>query len=183
VLPAELGHRLGTFSAVFDCLRALGRPITIVETGCLRAAGNYAGDGQSTLLFADLVDEIGGDVFSVDISPQSVAAAISVVGRRVDLYCMDSVKYLARFPRGIDLLYLDSYDFDGNEPMKSAIHHLYELAAAAKNLHSGTIVLVDDTSRRTGVFFGKGMLIAEYMAKIDAKILCEGETQIAWLIP
>ena len=42
--------RAVTFRAVYERLLARKpRDITVVETGCLRSAGNWAGDGQSTL--------------------------------------------------------------------------------------------------------------------------------------
>lgn len=177
-----LGHRFATFAAVFGHLRKRARPVSIVETGCLRDPGNYAGDGQSTLLFAQLIDELGGDLTSVDISPAAIAAAHSVVGNRARLICQDSVAFLAGHKRPIDLLYLDSFDFDGNAPLKSATHHLFELCAAFKNLFAGSIVLADDTPRRAGKLFGKGMLVGEFMDRIGAPIFTEGETQVAWIM-
>lgn len=177
-----LGHRFSTFEAVLGQIEFLGRPVCIVETGCVRVADNWAGDGQSTRIFDALINEIGGAVHSVDISEHSVGVARSLVSSKTTVTCGDSLKFLGEFRGEIDLLYLDSFDFNGNEPLVSATHHLYELCAAYKHLRSGSIVLVDDTSIRFGKFFGKGMLIAEFMSRVGHKILTEGETQIAWTI-
>lgn len=178
-----LGHRYDTFAAVLGRLRDVGRPVSIVETGCLREIDNWAGDGQSTRLFDWLTGDIGGRVISIDVDPQAIETARRIVSRRVLLVCDDGVGYLYRWiTAAIDLLYLDSLDFDGNNPLVSATHHLFELTAAMPNLRAGSIVLVDDTSRPHGKWFGKGMLIAQYMERIGAPILVEGETQVAWTL-
>lgn len=182
----QLGHRALTFRAVFEQLCTKQSPC-IVETGCLRYAGNFAGDGQSTLLFDCLAQHVGGKVYSVDISPDAIEVARNSVSPDVSLTCGDSVSFLAQFEQPIDLLYLDSFDFDANEPIPSALHHMYELCAAMPNLRPGSIVLVDDTSidnvwRVHGRWFGKGMLIASYMKKIGSPIFVEGETQVAWML-
>ncbi len=52
---AEAGPRLAlreiSFRKVFAYLDSINGPLTIVETGCARAQGNWAGDGQSSVLF------------------------------------------------------------------------------------------------------------------------------------
>lgn len=52
---AEAGPRLArreeTFRKMFKYLDELSQPVSIVETGCTRLKGNWAGDGQSTVLF------------------------------------------------------------------------------------------------------------------------------------
>lgn len=166
----RLGHRASTFRAVLE--RLPSHPL-IVETGCAREADNWAGDGQSTLVF----DAVGARVYSVDSSPVSVAYARSVVSARVTVTLQDSISFLLAFDQHIDLLYLDSLDFDGNKPLISATYHLFEFQAARHCL-SDSILLVDDTSRRNGRWFGKGMLIADLLGEP----FVEGETQAAWIV-
>src|SRR5262245_35957574 len=78
-----LGIRRDTFHQAFDYLakkRTHGH--LIVETGCARQPNNWAGDGQSSLLFDRFVSEFDGQVYSVDIDLQACAYARSIVGLR-----------------------------------------------------------------------------------------------------
>ncbi len=179
-LAPRLGHRASTFRQAFVALSQKTDPC-IVETGCVRVPDNWAGDGQSSVMFDAFVDCCGGNAWCVDISEHAVEVARSLT-HNVIASCGDSVSFLHRFDKPIDLLYLDSFDFDGNEPLKSATHHLYELCAAMKNLRPGSIVLVDDTSRRFGKLFGKGMLVAGFMDQVGIPVVFEGETQVAWML-
>lgn len=173
----RLNHRAATFRAAFGRLPA--RP-TIVETGCLRVAGNWAGDGQSTFLFDCFAASEGGRVWSVDISPESIFAARAVTSPNVQLVLNDSVAFLSAFHAPIDLLYLDSLDADENS-MASAQHHLMELTASMPNLRPGSVVLVDDTRLSGGTVIGKGRLMADYMARRSAKLIAQGD-QFAWVL-
>jgi hypothetical protein len=114
----------------------------------------------------------------------------------------DSVSFLGRFARElvaaeplgrdvptrstgtrkcIDLLYLDSYDVDWNDPHPSALHHLMELCAAMPGLQSGSLVVVDDHldfDNRPG----KSKYIVPFMAAIGARKLFEAY-QVGWVMP
>ena len=201
----RLGARRDTFRFMFDYLirqRPTGH--LIVETGCARQRDNWAGDGQSTFLFDRFVTEFQGDVLSVDIDPPSCDYARSIVGPRTRVVTQDSVPFLRRLSgellrtqRPIDLLYLDSFDFDAQNPVPSAMHHLKELCAIAPALKPKTLVVVDDTFRtlrgiRTGPqnytllgdmgLGGKGMYLAEYFQQIGTPMAFEGY-QCGWIIP
>jgi hypothetical protein len=82
---------------------------------------------------------------------------------RSHFYCNDSVNFLraiANSESRVDLLYLDSFDVDLNDPIPSAIHGLHELLAALPFLKDGSILLVDDTPLSMDVWervHGKGM--------------------------
>jgi hypothetical protein len=83
-------------------------------------ADNWAGDGQSTILFDRYACfHPGSAVFSVDRDPEAAALCRSLVGDRVHVHAGDSLAYLkslaARPPPALefaDLLYLDSLDVD-----------------------------------------------------------------------
>lgn len=149
-----LDRRAAGFRALFERLRQREQPALIVETGTLRVAGNWAGDGQSTFLFDEYLNHHGGTGFSVDILPEAVAAAREVCSPRTSVILADSVAFLdglatamgpaANGGRAIDLLYLDSMDVDFARPEVSARHHLRELEAAWPLLGSGSLVAVDD---------------------------------------
>lgn len=168
----KLGRRAPTFRCLFEALSNRWH-LTIVETGCLRQPDNWAGDGQSTLMFQQLAETTHLSFYSVDLSPDSVAAARKIVPN-CNVIQSDSIKFLSSFKLPIDVLYLDSLDYDPHNPFRSSKHHLLELCAAQRNLRSGSYVVVDDTWRVSGRVFGKGGLVAEYMQAVDATLLATG---------
>lgn len=140
----EKTRRWQAFSFIADALAELRRPVGIVETGCLRESGNWAGDGQSTVVWDWILGRLGGYGHSYDISPESVAAARSAVSR-MQVHQQDSIEALRAFPNAstIDLLYLDSMDCtDGGDA--SAKHHLAELQAIYDRLRPGCLIVIDD---------------------------------------
>ena len=198
-----LAHREKTFRHVFHYLDRLSGPLTIVETGCARRAGNWAGDGQSTVLFDRYISarDQQSSCRTVDISPVSVAECRQLVSSRVEVTQDDSVHYLQQLTvqlvaakKTIDLLYLDSFDLDMVYWMPSAIHHLKELAAVMRCIGPQTLVVVDDcplnanfiTGENQQIHFvgnpsvgGKGRLIAEFAQACGAKVEF-AEYQAGW---
>ena len=170
---ADLGNtkRWAAFKFIADELTALRRPIGIVETGCLRLAGNWAGDGQSTAVWDWLISNLGGYGHSYDISPESVAAARSAV-RLMQVHQQDSVEALGAFPDAgtIDLLYLDSFDWSADSSA-SAEHHLKELQAIYDRLRPGCLIAIDDCFSDLQ---GKHALAKDWLAGIGVQPVCKG---------
>jgi hypothetical protein len=169
-----LGPRAKTFRKVFEDLKE--DPL-IVETGTLRTPGSWYGDGNSTVLFDEYCQALGGEVWSVDLSPTAKVAAQPLVSSHTTLFTRDSVQFLETCIHPdckIDLLYLDS--LDGHLPDADS-HQLAEFQAAQRLLSSGSIVLIDDIST-------KGRRLIPYMDDVvKAPRLVEGDTQIAWRMP
>jgi hypothetical protein len=67
---------------------------------------------------------------------------------------------LRTFPSQIDLLYLDSYDYDENNPGPPQEHNLNEVIAAYDKLTDNSIVMIDDCNIPGG---GKGKLAIQYL--------------------
>jgi FkbM family methyltransferase len=199
----QLAARANTFGRIFEYLDRFDRPVRIVETGCTRDAGNWGGDGGSTVLFDKYAEcHPGSVVYSVDIDPAATALCRTLVSTRVQVHTGDSVdflKSLADMPPtdfiAIDLLYLDSYDVDFENPHPSAMHHMKELVAVAPLLQPETLVVVDDSpSSFTAVVGeggqiglvapvrvgGKGKYVAEYAQNIRAEKLFESY-QCGWI--
>jgi hypothetical protein len=149
----QLAHRTEGFRKVFDHLDRFDRPVGIVETGCVRQQDNWAGDGQSTILFDRYAEfHPRSAVFSVDRDPEAAALCRSLVCGHVRIHAGDSLAYLKSLgdhpPAGLeflDLLYLDSFDVEFDDPLPSAIHHLKELLAIAPLVSFETLVVVDDS--------------------------------------
>lgn len=199
----RLALRANSFRAMFRHLETLDLPeILIVETGCARQAGNWAGDGQSTVLFDQYVGFLKaagrqGRVISVDLSADAVAACRALVSGNVEVNEGDSVAFLSRLASAPTLppalVYLDSYDLDSAWPLPSAIHHLKELCAIRPLLEPWTLVAVDDapsqvdcvldgdkaTFVRSPRIGGKGLLVAEYADAVGAQLVFSGY-QAGW---
>ncbi len=179
----KLGVRAPTMRAVLR--EALHLQVkTIFETGCVRQADNWAGDGQSTRIWNTYAALTSGRFITCDINEENCRTAESICGK-LTWYNMDSVKCLRtdQLMSSIDLLYLDSYDLDMSNPHPAAMHALMELLSAMPRLHKGSIVFVDDSPMTPEfVVQGKGMYIAEYFKKLDVMPFTFGY-QSAWIMP
>jgi|HubBroStandDraft_6_1064221.scaffolds.fasta_scaffold00056_25 predicted O-methyltransferase YrrM len=176
--PAHM-RRGDTFEKIFRHLDKLGRPIRIVETGCVRELDDWSA-GYSTVLFDKYVKSKHGFlVESVDINPKNAELCQQLVSQ-VRVTTGDSVEFLRSLSGTVDLLYLDAMDVDWKNPLPSAQHHLNELMAALPLIRPDTLVVVDDC--RTPDFdgiSGKGALVAEYMQRADAQIVFN-DYQVGW---
>lgn len=179
---AKTGRRQEGFRFIIDNLDVM-QPI-IVETGCIRQADNWIGDGMSTLIWDALVQERGGAaVCSCDISLEAVAFARSQASRCAQISCVSSVPWLNLMPaESIDLLYLDSVDVDFSDHHEGALHALCELTAAWRALESGALVAVDDNIVENGEHRGKGAYVARYFQKLGITPIFQGY-QWVWRMP
>jgi Methyltransferase domain len=191
----EFAPRLGVRADSLRLMLALlaersqvgGPPALIIETGSVRQAGNWLGDGQSTVLWGDFASRFDAEVHTVDLDPAPARRILDDLGlgEAVQVHGGDSVAFLHDFAvreprRRIDLLYLDSYDLDIHNPYPSALHHLMELAAARPCLGPGSIVAIDDNPELdTGGHVGKGMLVGDWFNKIGIPPLFTGY-QFIW---
>ncbi len=179
----RLGKRAAGFAAIFAALPAPRRGLVVVETGCMRIARNWDGDGVSTFIFDALARDCAGLVFSIDIALESIDTARRACSSATTLLLGDSVATLNALSRIVPvragLVYLDSYDLDPANPAPSAIHHAMELAAARTLIGPGTIVCVDDYGVGNG---GKGQILDAYFATIRAEVIYSGY-QKAWRVP
>jgi hypothetical protein len=193
VAAPQLAHREDTFRKIFQYLDNFPTPITIVETGCVRLEGNWAGDGQSTILFDKYVSSRGQSsiVYSVDINVEYVQLCRALVSGNVTMTAEDSVSYLntltGQFVERnvkVHLFYLDSFDLDPTYWFASACHHLKELVSAWRSIDRETLVVVDDCpldvqliQNKGGSFScfgepsvgGKGRLVAEYARQVGVE--------------
>lgn len=164
--------RYNTFIYAFQLMKER-KVKTIVETGVARSGGTFEGDGGSTILFADFAQHHGALVYSVDIDPSAIENARELVGTSdvVKLTQGDSVDYLKKFHGTIDFLYLDSFDYDAENPTPSQMHHLKEITAAYPHLKRKSIVMIDDCDLPNG---GKGILAIKFLQKRGWKIAKQG---------
>lgn len=177
-----------TFQLMLDHLKRFDKPL-IIETGCARAERHgFDGDGYSTLIFDKFINEHGGELRTVDISPESVEWGKSQVSSKTQFFCEDSVSFLwklnkelAESNRFIDLLYLDSFDFEPSNPHPSSFHHVKELTAIFSRLRPGTMIAVDDNFGNAENRTGKGKYVEEFMKNIGIPLVYDGY-QLLWVL-
>jgi hypothetical protein len=128
-----------------------GRPACILETG------SSAWGTNSSLLFSAYVDSFGGTFETVDIRVRPSVELERLCSKNTILYCDDSISFLRKWSmrnkgKKIDLLYLDSWDVDWQNPTPSALHGLAELLCVYSHIGPDTLLLVDDTPVNTEAF-------------------------------
>jgi SAM-dependent methyltransferase len=187
--------REAAFRIMINHLKTIDEPL-IIETGCARPPHSQWGtedisfkdEGFSTRLFDAYIQEYDGEFYSVDITPEHVDYARSVVSENTQVICSDSVEFLWQANQQlteqnqyVDLLYLDSYDFDETTDDKflSPAHHLKELAAIMGRLRPGSLVAVDDNNGYKGNRTGKGMYVEEFMESLGKPLIHDGY-QLVW---
>lgn len=142
-------------------------PITIVETGCIRNVTEESkfGDGWSTLNWEYYCKKSNSIVYVVDINAEHLSQSKKIVppSEHVKYFLDDSVHYLQEFDKKIDLLFLDSFDYCGDEENIKACHNhaLNELKAAWDKLNEHCYVLIDDVFSQN--WDGKGKLSIPYL--------------------
>lgn len=170
--------RYATFHRTLELLSERNAKV-LIETGTSRCgASNYQGDGGSTILFSQWAQVYGAEFFSVDIEQAYLNNARSAVYKELSSFypnlhfvCSDSVTFLQNFGKTIDFLYLDSYDFEENNPFPSQHHHLLEVCAAYPFLTEDSVILIDDCALPHG---GKGKLAIDFLLERGWKILENG---------
>jgi hypothetical protein len=134
-------QRAVTFEVVAKRALELGLK-NFVETGCYRG---IQGDGMSTVILGMLAQVNGGHAWSVDIYQGAVDKAVEItMNMPVSVTCADSVDFLRQYVTPIDVLYLDSYDYEEANPEPCQWHQLLEAAAAMPRMAPQSIILLDD---------------------------------------
>lgn len=164
--------RYGSFLFCLELLEERNAK-SLVETGTARwGEENYWGDGGSTIIFAKWAVDHEANLYSVDISSQAINNAKKATqDENVYFTLGDSIEFLKNFTQPIDFLYLDSFDFDENNPVPSQEHHLHEIVAAYPCLHEKSIVMIDDCHLPHG---GKAKLVIAFLLAEGWEVLYDG---------
>jgi len=167
------GLRRSTFEKVLGLIEDRGVK-TIVETGTARGGElAFLGDGGFTIIFGYWCSLNNARLYSVDISERALIRAKGVTKKYkdyIDFTQDDSVNFLMNFEKPIEFLYLDSYDFDVNDPEPSQMHHLREIEVAYDKLTPNAIVMIDDCGLPHG---GKGKYVIKYLLSKGWKIYAQ----------
>lgn len=168
-------HRYTTFRTALELMQKRVVKV-IVETGTSRdGLKNFEGDGGSSIIFSQYAIDHHAQFFSVDIDQSALNnasfAVKEILGKtdsNLHFIKSDSIVFLKSFPMAIDFLYLDSYDYDINNPKASQNHHLCEIEAAYPHLTPQSIVMIDDCGLPNG---GKGRLVISYLLEKGWKVI------------
>ena len=175
--------RAKTFKKALDYLD-LVKPSVILETGTARGRfdinlPSICGDGASTLIFALWCSRNNAKIYTVDIDQKCIDNCklnIAALGLTdvVEFVVSDSVAFLQSCPlTHLQFLFLDSYDFDYNDPIPSQMHHLKEYLAVKNKLNDRCCILIDDCGLPHG---GKGRFVEKQLLE-DKFILIESGYQ------
>lgn len=150
--------RFDSFKKTFEICEKRNLRI-IVETGTSRGKTKFYffkshnwKDGMSTIMFAEYVKNKNGFLYTCDISRSNIEAAKKFTkpfANFINYNVEDSINFLNNFTRNIDLLYLDS--LDGHDVIKASNHQLEEIKNSIKNLHTNSLVLLDDKGTKTNL--------------------------------
>lgn len=175
--------RNNSFLKVLEILEETYKdPITIVETGCIRNVTEESkfGDGWSTLNWEYYAKNTNSKVYVVDIDTNHLNQSKKIVppSEFVEYFQDDSVNFLKNFDKKIDLLFVDSYDYCGDEEniKKCHNHSLNEIIAAWDKLNDKCFVLVDDIFSTQ--WDGKGKLSIPYLLENEFEVVYFIDTQV-----
>ena len=155
------------------------KPSVLIETGTARGRfdinlPSISGDGASTLIFALWCSKNNAKIRTVDIDPVCISNCklnIAELGLTefVEFVISDSITYLQNLElSNLQFLFLDSYDFDFNNPFPSQKHHELEYTAIKNKLHDQCCILIDDCELPHG---GKGFFVEKELIKDGFKLI------------
>jgi hypothetical protein len=173
--------RAPTFIKALEYLDKV-KPTILIETGTSRGRfdinlPSICGDGASTLIFALWCSQNNAKIYTVDIEQVCIdncklnIAALGLT-EYVDFVVSDSVEFLKNCGLSdLKFLFLDSYDFDFNNPIPSQMHHLNEYLAVKDKLHKSCCILIDDCGLPHG---GKGFFVEKQLLTDNFKLVKGG---------
>ena len=151
-----------------------GLSINILETG------SAAHGTKSSMLFACYVKIFGGRFDTVDTNPEIKLYYSFIESSNIEFHSEDSLKFInnleEEYVASLDLIYLDSFDLDINNPSPSQNHGLNEFLSLNKKLKKGALISIDDTPISYELFGntkknefdfipGKGRLVLDFLDK------------------
>lgn len=169
------GRDSSFYWTVGSIVNKLGTNLVMVETGCIRNTTEESrfGDGWSTLNWEYVAKETDSVVYVVDIDENHLSKSKQIVpeSKYIVYTKQDSIEFLQNFDKKIDFLFLDSYDYCGDEEnvRRCHVHQLNEVKAAMDKLNDKCLVLIDDVFDTN--WNGKGKLSIPYLLENGFEIL------------
>lgn len=180
-MKPETGRNNSYLRVIEELEKAYTTPITIVETGCIRSVSDESklGDGWSTLNWEYYAKKTNSKVYVVDINEGHLNQSKLIVPESwwVSYTKDDSVNYLKSFDGKIDLLFLDSFDYCGDDENIRACHNhsINEVYAAWDKLNEHCFILFDDVFSNN--WHGKGFLAIPYLLENGFELVYQFDQQ------
>lgn len=119
--------------------------INCIETG----ASQSLDDGCFGLYLAKMCEITRGSFISVDLDENIVEKSKEIYekyipGLNVGHHVSDSVSFLQSYEGSPNLVHLDSWDLDINNPVPAMLHGWLEFEAIKDKMPSGSLILIDD---------------------------------------
>jgi hypothetical protein len=156
-------------------LAALNRPAPMmIETGCIRAEEDWGGAGFSTYLFGAAIERLGGQLHSVELSPNNSAFAMQwtrCFGSTVVIHTQHSHDFLRNWSIPVDVFLSDSADVGTDGYQESC---LIECQLAASHIRSDGLIAIDDCVWKGGQWTGKGGLAVPWLLDNGWTVLYSG---------
>ncbi len=119
--------------------------IECIETG----ASQNLDDGCFGIYLAKICESNGGIFHSVDISDDVLQKSERLFNEyfsefETNHHCLDSVQFLKSYQGRPNLVHLDSFDLNLENPIPSMLHGWLEFVEIKDKMPSGSIILVDD---------------------------------------
>jgi hypothetical protein len=175
----QLGKRTKGFEFIINYLDSINHEFSIIETGTARIQDNWEGDGQSTLIWDFVTQNLPSTAVSIDINCENINIARNQT-KNIQYIISDSVKALSKINvNDCYLLYLDSFDYSKELHFESCFHHIMELATVYALLPSGCMIAVDDRLEENK---GKHVFVEKFMNQLGLVPVFK-EYQIIWIKP
>lgn len=181
-MKPETGRNTSFLEVIKILEETYNAPIVIVETGCIRNTTEESkfGDGWSTLNWEYYAQKTKSKVYVVDIDENHLNKSKEIVppSEYVEYTKDDSINYLQCFDKKIDLLFLDSYDYCGDDEniKKCHLHSLNEVKAAWDKLNKSCFILIDDIFNAE--WEGKGKLSVPYLLENGFEVVYYKDSQV-----
>jgi hypothetical protein len=135
----------------------------MIETGCIRAEEDWGGAGFSTYLFGAAIECRGGQLHSVELSPENAAFArqwTRCFGSAVSVHEQHSHEFLRNWNDPIDVFLSDSADVGTPGYQENC---LIECQLAAPHVRSDGLIAIDDCVWKEGQWTGKGAIAVPWL--------------------
>lgn len=176
--------RIKSFEKIKELLG--NKKVNIVETGSVRGLEEHSrlGDGWSTYHWLEYAEKTDSNVWTVDINQHS----IDMTNKLKETYfpdvktftavTSDSIEFLKNFTEPIDVLFLDSFDYCGDDENIKACHNhsLNEVKAAWDKLNDHSFILIDDVFN--DLWHGKGQLSIPYLLENGFELIYFMDSQV-----
>jgi hypothetical protein len=120
------------------------------EVECVETGVSYgSSDDNFGLYLGKYISDYGGKMVSVDIDDFRVNRSREFIAENLPSLnykatTQDSVEFIKEYKGSPNLVHLDSYDLNINNPIPSMLHHWFEFVEIKDKMKSGSILLIDD---------------------------------------